>query len=122
MKKMLSRGAATAGILLAPLTPTALSLVANAGGAAAQTADPAAAARVGFPTKPGGWREDYAYSLGIQAYVFGFPWVYLPTIRWSWVTQPKPLGGITPYAALNHFFNVRIPRGRELPRWRGTKQ
>jgi hypothetical protein len=27
---------------------------------------------------------------------------------WSWVTQPKPLTGITPYAALNHFFNVRI--------------
>ena len=122
MKNILSRRAATAGILLGPLTPTALSLVANGGAAVAQAADPATAARADTPAKAGDWREDYAYSLAIQAYIFGFPWVYLPTIRWSWVTQPKPLGGITPYAALNHFFNVRIPRGRELPRWRGTKQ
>ena len=33
-------------------------------------------------------REDYAYTLGVQAYVFGFPYVYLPTLRWNWVTQP----------------------------------
>lgn len=53
------------------------------------------------------WREEYAYTLGIQAYVFGFPYVYLPFLRWDWVTQPKPPGSITPYAPLNHFFNVR---------------
>ncbi len=35
------------------------------------------------------WREERAYTLGVQAYVFGFPWVYLPLIRWLWVTQPK---------------------------------
>jgi hypothetical protein len=35
------------------------------------------------------WRENYAYTLGEQAYVFGFPYVYLPSIRWSWVTVPK---------------------------------
>ena len=38
------------------------------------------------------WREEYAYTLGIQAYVFGFPYVYLPSLRWDWVTQPKPPG------------------------------
>lgn len=53
------------------------------------------------------WREDYAYTLGVQAYVFGFPYVYLPSLRWDWVTQPKPAGDITPYAALNHFSHVR---------------
>jgi hypothetical protein len=53
------------------------------------------------------WRERYAYSLGIQAYVFGFPYVYLPSLRWNWVTVPKPPGGVTPYAALNHFHHAR---------------
>ncbi|MFO1306044.1 MAG: DUF1254 domain-containing protein [Burkholderiales bacterium] len=53
------------------------------------------------------WREDYAYAMGLQAYVFGFPYVYLPSLRWSWVTVPKPAGSITPYAPLNHFYNVR---------------
>jgi hypothetical protein len=53
------------------------------------------------------WREDYAYTLGMQAYVFGFPYVYLPSLRWNWVTVPKPAGSITPYAPLNHFYHVR---------------
>lgn len=53
------------------------------------------------------WRENYAYTMGIQAYVFGFPYVYLPSLRWNWVTVPKPAGSITPYAPLNHFYNVR---------------
>lgn len=53
------------------------------------------------------WREQNAYTLGMQAYVFGFPYVYLPSLRWNWVTQPKPPGSITPYAPVNHFYNVR---------------
>ena len=28
------------------------------------------------------WRETYAYTLGTQAFVFGFPWVFLPEIIW----------------------------------------
>jgi hypothetical protein len=53
------------------------------------------------------WREHYAYTLGMQAFIFGFPYVYLPSLRWDWVTQPKRPGSITPYAPLNHFFHVR---------------
>jgi len=53
------------------------------------------------------WREVYAYTLGVQAYVFGFPYIYLPSLRWDWVTQPKPLDGSTPYAPINHFFHAR---------------
>ena len=56
---------------------------------------------------PVDWREEYAYTLGVQAYIFGFPYVYLPSIRWSWVTVPKPAGGSTPYAPLNHFHHMR---------------
>lgn len=53
------------------------------------------------------WREDYAYTLGMQAYVFGFPYVYLPSLRWDWVAKPKPPGSTRPYAPLNHFYNSR---------------
>jgi hypothetical protein len=53
------------------------------------------------------WREQYAHTLGVQAYVFGFPYVYLPSLRWAWVVVPKPAGSVTPYAALNHFHHVR---------------
>jgi len=49
----------------------------------------------------------YAYTLGLQAYVFGFPWIYLPSLRWNWVTVPKPEGSVTPYAPLNHFYHAR---------------
>jgi hypothetical protein len=52
------------------------------------------------------WREAYAYSLGMQAYVFAFPWNYLSELRWLWTTQavnPER----TPYAPLNHFWNAR---------------
>jgi hypothetical protein len=56
---------------------------------------------------PADWRETYAYSLGLQAYIFGLPWIYLPSLRWNWVMVPKPEGSVTPYAALNHFKHVR---------------
>jgi hypothetical protein len=53
------------------------------------------------------WRENYAYTLGVQAYVYGFPWIYLPTLRWLWVTQPvEPK--MTPYAPINHFWNAHF--------------
>jgi len=53
------------------------------------------------------WREEYAYTLGVQAYIYGFPWVFLPQLRWQWVTQPPsdPDGG--PYAPLNEFWHAR---------------
>lgn len=37
----------------------------------------------------GDWEQDYAYSLGIQAYVYGFPWIYNAQLRWLWAS----LGG-----------------------------
>ena len=52
------------------------------------------------------WREEYAYTLGVQAYVFAFPWVYLSLLRYMWVTQ-EPQNDMTPYVALNHFFHTR---------------
>jgi len=50
------------------------------------------------------WREEYAYTLGLQAYIYGFPWVFLPRLRWQWVTQPVNPSK-TPYAAIGHFWH-----------------
>lgn len=68
------------------------------------------ATSVADTSDPESWRERYAYSIGIQAYVFGFPYINLPTYRWKWVTQAPPPGPsqeMTPYAAINHFFHFR---------------
>jgi hypothetical protein len=42
------------------------------------------------PTKTGGqsltdWREQYAYTLGMQAYIYAFPWAYMPGAYWLWL-------------------------------------
>ena len=29
------------------------------------------------------WREQYAYTLGVQAYIYAFPWAYMPEARWQ---------------------------------------
>ena len=55
---------------------------------------------------PDGWRENYAYSLGIQAYIFGYPYVALPSLRWAYVVKP-PATPFSPYAPINHFFHWR---------------
>jgi hypothetical protein len=40
---------------------------------------------------PGGaaaeWEEQYAYSLAVQAYIYGFPWIYNAQLRWLWATE-----------------------------------
>ena len=56
--------------------------------------------------KAADWREEYAYTLGTQAYIFGYPWEYLAQIRWAWVTQPRN-PDTTPYVALNHFWHIK---------------
>lgn len=45
------------------------------------------------------WREMNAYSLGLQAYMYGFPLIYMAELRHQWVTNPES----DFYAALNHF-------------------
>jgi hypothetical protein len=49
--------------------------------------------------------EAYAYALGIHAYTFGFPWVYLTQLRYLW-TQVDPGNDSTPYAPVNTFFHT----------------
>ncbi|MFF8479014.1 DUF1254 domain-containing protein [Streptomyces sp. NPDC015414] len=51
------------------------------------------------------WRVEYAYTLGEQAYVYGFPYIYYAELRHAWVTQPRNPATI-PYAPVNHFWHA----------------
>lgn len=59
------------------------------------------------------WEEQYAYSLGMQAYVYGFPWVYLSWLRWLWTTAggkalQEKQGLTLPWAPVNTFFRSPV--------------
>jgi hypothetical protein len=51
------------------------------------------------------WHDEYAYTLGEQAFVYGFPYIYNARLRHRWVTQ-KPDTETTPYAPVNHFWHA----------------
>jgi hypothetical protein len=57
-------------------------------------------------------REQYAYALGIQAYVYGFPYVYMSEVRWGQVAQ-KVDPELLPHAAVNHFWHNKVMGGPE---------
>jgi len=40
----------------------------------------------------GDWREQYAYAIGVQAYVYGFPYVYMSEVRWGQVAESLLVG------------------------------
>ena len=66
------------------------------------------------------WEERYAYSLGLQAYVWGFPWVYLSYIRWLWTTKGgKALAKAShknlPWAPVNSFFTSPVLASPSTP-------
>jgi hypothetical protein len=52
--------------------------------------------------KPFDWHDEYAYSLGVTALIYGFPYVYGAQIRHKWVTQPEDPEHV-PYSAVNQF-------------------
>nr|WP_167532363.1 MULTISPECIES: DUF1254 domain-containing protein [Streptomyces] len=57
----------------------------------------------------GDWRGEYAYTLGEQAFVYGFPYIYNARLRYDWVTTPRN-PATTPYAPVNHFWHAeRLP-------------
>lgn len=51
------------------------------------------------------WRGEYAYAAGLQAFVYGFPYIYNAQLRHAWVTQPRDLA-VVPYAAVNEFWHA----------------
>jgi len=59
------------------------------------------------------WNEEYAYTLGVQAYIWGFPWLYLAQLRWLWTTPAgqalaQAQGLSLPHASINQFFNSPV--------------
>jgi hypothetical protein len=53
------------------------------------------------------WRAEYAYTAGVQAFIYGFPYIYNAKLRHDWVSAGKqtPL----PHAAVNHFWHATKP-------------
>lgn len=63
------------------------------------------------PVQNGAWQQQYAHSLGMQAYVYGFPWIYNTQLRWLWTTpegQKLSAASGKPdlYAPINSFHHV----------------
>ncbi len=50
------------------------------------------------------WREEYAYTLGMQAYIYAYPLIYMDKLRYDWVTNPDA----DFYAALNHLHHKGV--------------
>jgi hypothetical protein len=55
--------------------------------------------------EPFDWHTEYAYSLGVMALIYGFPYVYGAKIRHAWVTMPKDPEHV-PYSAVSHFWHA----------------
>ena len=94
-----------ATLLLAVTLVFGLALNSEVRAADISSSGAAAAPVTTAPAKPD-WRETYAYMQGMQAFVFGFPWVFLSDVRWKWVTQHTHSDN-APYAPLNQFFHAR---------------
>ena len=73
---------------------------------AANTAPIAKISRITGVAADPNWAEEYAYTLGVQAYTYAFPWYYNTLLRWKSTTQPAP-NDLTPSMPLNSFFHVR---------------
>ncbi|GAA3376984.1 hypothetical protein GCM10020367_50840 [Streptomyces sannanensis] len=56
--------------------------------------------------KAADWRGEYAYALGQQAFVYGFPYIYNARLRHQWVTQDRDPKTV-PYAPVNHFWHAQ---------------
>ena len=45
------------------------------------------------------WEENYAYTLGVQAFIYAYPWTYMPKAYWDRLTAGT--------AGLNEFAHIR---------------
>ncbi len=51
------------------------------------------------------WREEYAYSVGMAAYPYTLPYLYMSQLRWMWTNIPRD-PEYYPYAPINHFYHA----------------
>ncbi len=52
------------------------------------------------------WQGEYAYTLGVQALIYGFPYVYGAQTRSKWVTQTPSDPEVVPHPAVNRFWHA----------------
>jgi len=57
------------------------------------------------PEEQVSWREQYAYSMGMAAYPYTLPYLYMSQLRWMWTNNPRDPDNY-PYAAINHFWHA----------------
>lgn len=58
------------------------------------------------------WREEYAYTLAYQAYLFAYPYANMVEYRYNFITGPYR-NELIPYMAINQFFHWRkLPDAR----------
>ena len=55
--------------------------------------------------QPLDWKAEYAYTAGMQAFIYGFPYIYNAKLRHDWVTQARD-PAVVPYAAVNCFWHA----------------
>ena len=54
------------------------------------------------PEQQVSWHEQYAYSVGMAAYPYTLPYLYMSQLRWMWTNNPRDPQNF-PYAPINHF-------------------
>ncbi len=52
------------------------------------------------------WRTEYAYTTGMQAFIYGFPYIYNARLRHDWVTRPSDQA-VIPNAPVGHFWHAK---------------
>lgn len=57
------------------------------------------------PAEKPDWRAEYAYTAGVQAFIYGFPYIYNARTRHDWVTKALDTS-VVPYAAVNEFWHA----------------
>lgn len=53
------------------------------------------------------WKKENTYTLAVQAYIYGFPYVYLSEIRYSWTNSTKDTIH-SPSAPINSFWHASV--------------
>jgi hypothetical protein len=57
------------------------------------------------PTPPFDWQHEYASSLALQAFIYGFPYVYSAQCRYKWTNDPRDPEHV-PYSSVGHFWHA----------------
>ena len=52
------------------------------------------------------WQAEYTYSIGLQAFIYGFPYLYLAQCRYKWTHDDRDPEHL-PYTSVGQFWHAR---------------